>query len=140
MLVSAISKEEIYQISLPEKVKGQYWLYSGSNKKEKLASIEGIDGEWILKPYRKYKISDSKKKTVRSTVLTLMQMVVVEDKDKEKTIVFAEPITEDRQVFKKYIFRNDASITIGRNLDNDISFNSKVVSAHHAKLSFVNKV
>lgn len=140
MLVSAISKEEIYQISLPEKVKGQYWLYTGSNKKEKLASIEGVDGEWILKPYRKYKISDSKNKTAKSTVLTLMQMVVVEDKDKEKTIVFAEPITEDRQVFKKYIFRNDASITIGRNLDNDISFNSKVVSAHHAKLSFVNKV
>ena len=43
MLVSAISKSEVYQISLPEKVKGQYWLYADSDKKEKLASIEGID-------------------------------------------------------------------------------------------------
>lgn len=41
MLVSAISKNEITQISLPEKVKGQYWLYTSSEKGEKLVSIEG---------------------------------------------------------------------------------------------------
>ena len=62
MLVSAISKKEIFQISLPEKVKGQYWLYTGSDKQEKLVSIEGIDNSWNLKSNSKYKIYSSKEK------------------------------------------------------------------------------
>ena len=110
MIVSAISKEEIYQISLPEKVKGQYWLYTGSSSNEKLVSVEGINDEWILKSNNKYKIVDSKNKPVKSTKLALMNLVVVVNSNGDKTFVFPEPITEDRQTFKKYVFNKDITL------------------------------
>lgn len=138
MLVSAISKEEIYQISLPEKVKGQYWLYTGSVSKEKLVSIEGINDEWTLKSNSKYKILDGKNKPVKTVTLTPMSLIIVVNSEGEKTFVFPEPITEDRQVYNKYVFKDKTKLTIGRAADNDIAFNSKVVSGHHCVISYAN--
>lgn len=138
MLVSAISKNEIFQISLPEKVKGQYWLYTSSEKVEKLVSIEGQNDKWILKANNKNKIYDTKNKEIKTIQLQPMQLNIVANSEGEKTFVFAEPISDDRKIYKKYVFKDKTKLTIGRATDNDIVFDSKVVSSHHATISYSN--
>lgn len=67
-----------------------------------------------------------------------MQLLVLKNAEGEKYFVFAEPVTEDRQVYNKYVFKDKVKLSIGRSSDNDISFDSRVVSGHHASISYSN--
>ena len=135
MVVTTISKKRIDTVSLPEKVKGQYWLYENN---ERLISVEGINNEWILKSNRQVKIVDSHNQTLKNTLISPLSIYVLVKSDGEKIFVFTEPVSEDRQIFTKYIVKKDVNITIGRSEQNDICFANKVVSAKHATLSFRN--
>lgn len=60
MIITTISKSQIKSVSLPQKIKGQYWLYETVDGIDKrLVSIEGINDEWILKSTRQVKLLDS---------------------------------------------------------------------------------
>ena len=53
MIVTTISKSHINSISLPDKVKGQFWLYETSDTGvERLVNIEGVIEEWIMNSTR----------------------------------------------------------------------------------------
>lgn len=67
-----------------------------------------------------------------------MKLIVVINEKKEKTFIFPEPLTEDRQIFNKYVFSFNEKLSIGRSTDNDIAFNSKVVSSHHCEILYSN--
>lgn len=54
----------------------------------------------------------------------------------DKVFAFTEPITEDRQVFTKYLVKDDVDLTIGRTEQNDVCYSNKVVSSKHALLSY----
>ena len=44
MIVTTISMNRIHTISLPQRIKGQFWIYEATdNGFESLVSIEGID-------------------------------------------------------------------------------------------------
>lgn len=135
MVVTTISKKRIDTVSLPEKVKGQYWLYENN---ERLISVEGVNNEWILKSNRQVKIVDSHNQTLKNTVISPLSIYVLVKSDGEKIFVFTEPVSEDRQIFTKYIVRGDMDITIGRSEQNDIAYSNKVVSSRHATLTFRN--
>lgn len=137
MIVTIISKNYIRSISLPEKIKGQFWLYeSVAGKDERLVNIEGVGDEWIMKSTRQAQILDNNNNTIKNTVILPQNIYVLIKLDGEKIFVFAEPITEDRQIFTKYLLRDDADLTIGRNEQNDICYMNKVVSSRHASLSY----
>lgn len=139
MIVTTICKECINTISLPEKVKGQYWLYETSENTDKyLVSIEGVNDEWILKSTRDVKILDSNNNSLKNTVINPLSIYVLGKKNGEKVFVFTEPITEDRQIFTKYLVKDDIDLTIGRSEQNDICFVNKVVSSKHALLTHRN--
>lgn len=137
MIVTSISKECISSISLPQKPAGQYWLFDDSLAiNEKLVSIEGINGEWILKSNRQVKILDSKGKVLKNTIISPLSIYVLSKNNGERTYVFAEPITEDRQIYTKFLADGNIDLSIGRGEYNDICFDNKVVSANHALLSY----
>lgn len=137
MIITTISKDRINSVSLPQKAAGQYWLYDDSSKaSERLASIEGLNDEWILKSNRKVKLLDSKGTAIKNTIISPLSIYVLAKADGERVFVFTEPATEDRQFFTKYLTMQDINLSIGRSEQNDICFDNKVVSSRHASLSF----
>ena len=136
MIITTISRKFINSVSLPEKVKGQFWLYETLDVgEERLINIEGIHDEWIMKSTRQVKILDSHNNHIKNSVISPQSIYVLEKLTGEKVFVFTEPITEDRQVFTKYLVKDDVDLTIGRTEQNDICYSNKVVSSSHAVLS-----
>lgn len=137
MIVTTISKSHISSISLPNKVKGQFWLYETTGGGEtRLVNIEGINNEWIMKSTRQVKILDGHNNILKNTVITPLSIYTLCKADGEKTFVFTEPITDNRQMFTKYLVKDDVDLTIGRTEQNDVYYPSKVVSSKHAVLSY----
>ena len=52
----------------------------------------------------------------------------------ERSQIYAEPDTRGRQTFRKYCLQGDCDLSLGRTPDNQIVFENKYVSAHHARL------
>ena len=139
MIVTLINKVSINSITLPEKIRGQYWIYDCNDRSKKLIGIEGINGEWILKSNKDVKVLDHSGKHIRNTVLSPLSIYNLDTQEPDnKTIVFIEPSTVDRQTFTKYLVDKDIDITIGRTEKNDVVLNNHFVSASHATLSFRN--
>lgn len=137
MIVTTISKSHINSISLPERVKGQFWLFATSDSgSERLVNIEGINGEWHMKSTRHVKISDGHGNVLKNIILKSQSIYILENKDGDKSYVFTEPITEDRQIFTKFLVRDDIDLSIGRTEQNDVFYPNKVVSSKHAILSY----
>lgn len=137
MIVTIISKHHISSILLPEKVKGQFWLYETLDTgNERLVNIEGVNNEWIMKSTRQVKILDSNDSTLKSMVISPHNIYVLIKLNGEKVFVFTEPITEDRQIFTKYLVKDDVDITVGRSEQNDVCYPNKVVSSKHVTFSF----
>ena len=71
MIVNLIKSRQMFSLTLPNKIKGQYWLTdtdSIGNPRE-LISIEAVDGTWVLKSNRKVSVLNSKNEPVNNTVL-----------------------------------------------------------------------
>lgn len=135
MLVTLISKKEIYSITLPIKKEGQYWI-------KNLISIEGIANQWVLKSNRKVSIIDytAGKQEVPRMALEAMQVYHIrKEENGEDLIIFTEPITEDRKKYQKLTIIRDAKIPIGRNDANEIAFKNRFASSQHAELIYQNK-
>ncbi|MBQ0012402.1 MAG: type VII secretion protein EssC [Clostridiales bacterium] len=134
MIVTTMNKNQLFSISLPETVDGQYWLPIddvGDNKSS--ISIEGINGEWMLKSNRWARIID-KGNAIKSVALSPMSIVPLQNRFSEKSILFVQPESLDRLSFYKYSVPQDIEITIGREPDNIICFSFQAVSSHHATL------
>ena len=137
MIVTTISKSHINSISLPEKVKGQFWLYETYDAgSERLVNIEGVNDEWIMKSTRQVKILDRNQNAIKTAVVYPNSTYVLEKSNGEKVCIFTEPITEDRQIFTKYIVRSDVDLTIGRTEQNDVCFPNRAISSNQATLSY----
>lgn len=140
MIVTAMSKDRLFHLSLPEKVAGQYWINVGSdNSTRNTISIEGINDEWIVKSTRWVKILGGENTFLKSIVLSPMSIIPFQNDSGERSIVFTEPETDNRLTFYKFIFVGDVDLTIGRAAENDICFDYRPVSANHALLSYHNQ-
>lgn len=137
MIITTISKNCINSITLPEKTQGRYWLYDSSSVgANKLVNVEGINDEWIMQSTRKVKIVEGSNTVLKSVVILPQNIYVLRKEDGEKVFVFTEAITEDRQIFTKYLVKDDVNLTVGRAEESDIYYPSKVVSAKHAIISY----
>lgn len=137
MVINLIGKDAFTSITLPQKIRGQYWLYSGDmSDKERIIGVEGINNQWILKSNKHYKILSADGTVVKNTVLSELCIFVIQKDSDEKMYVFTEPVTEDRQMFTKYLVRKDTELSIGRSEGNDIVYNNKFVSSRHLKLFY----
>jgi len=139
MIITIISKSHINSISLPEKVKGQFWLYETLDKgEERLVNIEGVNDEWIMKSTRQVKLFDDNNNSVKSITISSQKIYALGKSDGKIVFLFTEPITEDRQVFTKYLIKENVDLVIGRDEQNDICYLNQVVSSKHAILSYRN--
>lgn len=138
MIITTISKSSISSITLPDKVNGQFWLYDDSHVYNRLVTIEGINGEWVMKSNRNARIIDINNNIVKSISIYPLGIYRICKSNGEDVFVFAETITEDRQIFTKYMVRDNIEISIGRIDDNDVVCSNNFVSSQHAVLKFFN--
>ncbi|MFP7201394.1 type VII secretion protein EssC [Lysinibacillus halotolerans] len=136
MIVTLLSKKSISSTILPEKVTGQYWIYDNANTKELISIEASSKQEWILKSNKNYSILDSKGSRIKNTILSPLSIYNLSVKeDTDKTFIFTEPNTLDRQEFTKLLVDRDMEITFGRSEQNDLVLDNRFVSGAHFKLS-----
>jgi len=141
MIITLIKKDRMFSFSLPEKASGQYWITDRDVNGDihNLNSIEGMNGQWILKSNRKVSIISIGNELVKSVVLEELHIYnILIRNHNESAIIYAEPITENRQSYRKLMVKNGTDIYVGRSESNDISYNNSFVSSKHAKLGFNN--
>ncbi len=139
MIINLIKSKQMFCLSLPKKVKGQYWLTDTDENglKRDLLSIEAFSGEWVVKSNKLVQILDANNNPVENTVIKPLSFFNLKIANStERVILFSEPIDESRQSFRKIMIRNADSFSIGRTNDNNFCFENKFVSSKHAKLSF----
>ncbi len=133
MIVTTINKYCVNSISLPERIKGQFWIYESlQTGDERLLNVEGVNGKWIMKSTRRIRILDNDGNTIKNTEISSGSVYVLGKTDGERVFVFTEPVTDDRRTFTKYLVRGDIDISIGRSDSNDICYPVGIVSSHHA--------
>lgn len=69
-----MKKRKINTITLPEKVGGQYWLQDDNELGQSfdLISIEGVNGQWILKSNKNARVINSNQESLKSIILEPM--------------------------------------------------------------------
>ncbi len=139
MIISLIKNSQIFNLTLPQKIKGQYWLtdFDQNGNRRQLFSVEAIDGEWVVKSNKVISLLNTENKVIESTSLKISSFINVRlNETGEKAIVYAENTDISRRTYDKYVIAEPISITIGRNQDNKIIYENRYVSGAHARLDY----
>lgn len=147
MIVNLIKKEKMYSLYLPEKVKGRYWLEDCDRrgKNRRVISVEGVQGEWILKSNSLVCILDASGEEIPLAKLTAMSFLNLKylrgagSEEGEIAFLFAEHVDESRSRYRKYVLPasgREAAFLIGRERNNHFFYNNRFVSGQHARLIF----
>ncbi len=138
MIVTLIAKNKIDSLTLPEKVRGQFWLqWDRDGHFEKLISIEALDGGWVLKSNRKVRVINDSGQPVRSSGIEPLRIYLLQiENSDERVVVFTEASTIDRQKYTKYVLDRNDEVSIGRDSQNDIVVANQFISSKHAQLAF----
>lgn len=142
MIVNLIKSEQMFSMSLPEKVKGQYWvtdLDSRGNLRQ-LISIEAFQAEWIVKSNKKVAVLDATGARVRSMAIQSQSMIYLQiQESSERVLLYADDTDRSRLSFQKLIAVSPDVYTIGRTSGNSVYFDNKFVSGKHAKLAYTGR-
>lgn len=139
MIVNLIKAKQMFSVTLPEKIKGQYWIsdVDDSGKTRNLISIEAVKGTWVLKSNRLVTILDANNQGVERMVLQPLSFfnLKIANSD-ERVILFSEPLDDTRKIFYKYVLKEPTVLEVGRNAENNICYKNRFVSGKHASLIF----
>ncbi|PZD94583.1 type VII secretion protein EssC [Paenibacillus sambharensis] len=137
MQLSLLTETRIYSSVLPAKQKGQYWVTHTNSKgeEERVISVEGLEGSWILKSNRHAVILDSQNRKVREVAVEPMNIYNIKlTRTEEHVVLFAEPLSDDRKVFRKLMLPAEGRLSIGRGEGCDLRYNNPYMSSRHAEL------
>ncbi len=129
----------MFSLTLPEKIKGQYWLsdFDDSSIHRDLISIEALDGKWTVKSNKLVTVLDANNQPVESSEIQPMSFLSLKYYNSdERIILYAEDIDPSRQTFTKFVMMESGNLTIGRNDDNNFYIASNFVSGHHAQICY----
>lgn len=139
MIINLIKPTQMFSLTLPHKVKGQYWVtdIDDNGKVRQLISVEAVKGQWVLKSNKQAAILGPDNKAISNTVLQHMSFFNLRiANSKERIMLFAESIDDSRQTFDKIVVKNAGTFSIGRTNDNNFCYNNKYVSSEHARISY----
>lgn len=139
MIVNLIKFNQMFSLTLPNKVKGQYLISDVDSKGQarQLARIEAHAGEWILNSNKRLAVYNADGTSIDGVHLTNNSFLNLKIGDSnEKIILFSENVDESRQTLIKIMVREPGVFTIGRNNNNDLCYDYRFVSGEHAKLAF----
>ncbi len=129
----------MFSLTLPDKIKGQYWLsdFDAAGLYRNLISIEALDGKWVIKSNKHVSVLDAQNKAVDQSEIKPMSFLSLKYYNSdERIILYAESLDQSRQTFSKIVMLEPGTLTIGRNNSNNLFFANNFVSGHHAQLTF----
>lgn len=139
MIINLIKSRQMFSLSLPGKVKGQFWVsdLDDSGSPRTLISIEAVNGQWIIKSNKRVSVLDATGRSAKTAVITPQSLYYLQLKESgERAILFADDADESRLTFRKIVVRGKDSFTVGRAPDCHFCFDNKLVSGHHARLTY----
>ena len=139
MIVNLIKSKKLYSLTLPNKIKGQYWLSDNDNfgKPRNLLSIEAINNNWVIKSSELISILNPSGEKLNEKALGPAEILYIKISDcTDRAILATEDIDVSRQILTKVIVDSPETFEIGRMPNNHISFNNHFVSSRHAKLCY----
>ena len=142
MVVNLIKAKQMFSLTLPDKIKGQYWLsdFDDTGAYRNLISIEAVDGKWVVKSNKHVTVLDAQNKAVAQSEINPMSFLSLKCYNSdERIILYAEALDQSRQTFSKIVMLEPGTLTIGRNNSNNLFFANNFVSGIHAQLSFDGK-
>ncbi len=139
MIINLIKNREMFSITLPDKISGQYWLneLDENGKSKKIIGVEASQNHWVLKSNRNVQIIGKNSELVKSTIIkedSFFNLKV--QNENSRVILYTEPITKSRNTFKKLVVKGPCSFTIGRADGNNIIIDNKYISSNHCVVSF----
>lgn len=139
MIVNLIKHQQMFSLTLPQKIKGRYPLcdLDSNGKKRELVGVEAVKNKWFVKSNRNitfYNADDVLADDFELTPQSLYNGKIVGES--ERVILVAEDIEKSRQSFKKLLVRKAGVFSIGRAFDNIFCYDSKLVSSKHAQLTY----
>ncbi len=143
MIVSLIKSNRIFSLTLPSKVKGSFWLtdLDAQGRARQLLRVEAQEGYWVLNSNSQAWVLDGQNKRIPSAVIFPQGLFHLQIAGEEgRVTLYAETIDDSRQSFRKIFIRTPGAFQIGRSQDNQICFDNKYASSHHALLSYDGKV
>ena len=139
LIINLIKNREMFFFTLPEKVKGQYWItdYDKDYEPRRLLRIEAIDKNWHVKCNEIVKILDNENRPKDIAKLSVNSFYNLYIKDEnERAILYAESKSSDRTTYSKLVVKNPVEISIGRNKNCQIVYENDYVSREHCRLIF----
>jgi len=139
MIINLIKSTRMFSLTLPQKIKGKYWVrdLDKSNAERDLISIEAQDDNWIVKSNNIASIIDPSAGRIDESILTneTFLNVKIADSD-EDAILFTEDVDLSRQTLTRINITDADILSIGRDPSNNLFYNNPFVSSHHAKLAY----
>lgn len=139
LVVNLIKAKQMFSLTLPDKIKGQYWLsdFDDAGAYRNLISIEAVDGKWVVKSNKHVSVLDAQNKAVVQSEIKPMSFLSLKYYNSdERIILYAEALDQTRQTFSKIVMLEPGTLTIGRNNSNNLFFANNFVSGTHAQLTF----
>ncbi len=138
MIVTLITKEKMFSLSLPQRASGRYWITDAdeAGRPREVAVAEAVEGRWQLRgsPVLALLQGDGTESEAQDLEGDLQVVSARYRQGGQQVQLFIEPATEDRQQYDKYLVPDTCRIDIGRGGDNQLIFDNPYVSAHHACL------
>lgn len=142
MIINLIKSKQMFSLSLPGKIKGQFWVtdLDENGDARQLISIEAASDQWIVKSNKRVSILDSAGNRQKSVALQSQSLINLQiGGSSERVILYADDADESRLSFRKLVAKGPDSYLIGRTSGNHFCFDNKYVSSKHAKLTFTGK-
>ena len=127
MLLTLVEPNMIASLALPAKISGRYSL--------RMLTVEGVNGNWLLKFNRRHLVMETPISPNGEVILQERNVYTLRESGTgRKMVLFADPETEDRKTYTRYVLPETFSLRIGRDSQNDICFRLPYVSSFHARL------
>ncbi len=133
MLVTVQSDECTITTSLPDEVRGAYWIKDAAGKKVAFAEAEQVG--WSVSPGEGAAFT-STGGADRLLVPFDEALIFAVEAGIDHWTVVCRPSTQGDKTTTIYGFSKDMEVTIGRTDDNAIIYPSRYISSHHAALTF----
>lgn len=139
MIINLIKPQQMFSMTLPNRIKGRYWIMDSDNRGQarELISIEASERDWIAKSNRDVTILGEDGNPVKSIVLRPRIFLNLQIRStNEHAILYVESDDINNRKFQKIVAKNPGVFTIGRTGGNDFCFDNPYASSSHSKLSF----
>lgn len=144
MIVTLICEDRLFDVLLPEKVRGRFWMEDdreeSTSENRKIFAIEAVDGKWQIRADKHLQLYIKGNETPSNIIILERGNLYAVSWGKKDTYkygyIFVEAYTQDRCTFKKWQILSDTTISIGKAENNEIIINNEFVSSLHAKITF----